>query len=412
MSNQFLFINGQYYQVINPVNNFINYVPSNYYNSNHNHITNNINYQLINNNNYNENRFAKNTNSDSINQYNSSIEHNHQNNITLNTKKILYSKKPCGIINYGNNCYLNSGLQILASCKLFIQEFEKYKGIKSCLFDYLKEAFYKLLNEEIYDPKNFLIYFCKLNNEKIESQHCSQNFIRNLLKKLNDELIRNGDIHLINENQLYKPKNQFEKEKYINFISINNYFPESNVFKLFTGITKNHSTGFCKNCKEYNEEITFNYFIDQIIYLEHIPKICKFSTVLCENIGKLNDLTIFCKKCKKEIVIKEETKIIKLPEILIFTLERYQDKINDVEIIPDEIIDMSNYLDTSFNLKKLEYELFAINIRFGKTKDFGHEICQVKKDNIWFEINDITSYERTLVHNHNSYGLFYKRKLK
>ena len=93
MSNQFLFINGQYYQVINPVNNFINYVPSNYYNSNHNHITNNINYQLINNNNYNENRFAKNTNSDSINQYNSSIEHNHQNNITLNTKKILYSKK-------------------------------------------------------------------------------------------------------------------------------------------------------------------------------------------------------------------------------------------------------------------------------------------------------------------------------
>ena len=420
MSNQLLFINGQYYQVIQQESNFINGVTNNYYNKNP--INNNTNYNLIHNNNYNEKYFSINRNPENVNQYNINnipqikIENNFLNNISMNPQKISYNKKPCGIINYGNNCYLNSGLQILATCELFIQELGKYKGIKSCLFDFLKEAFYKLLNEEIYDPINFLIYFCKLNNENIKTQYCSQNFIRNLLKKLNDELITNGDIHLINEYQLYKPKNQFENEKYINFITLNNYFPESNAFKLFSGITKNHSYGDCKNCKEYNEEISFNYFIDQIIYLDHIPNKCKFSTILFENIGKLNNLIINCKRCRKEIEIKEETKFIKLPEILIFTLERYQGPTNDAEIIPDEIIYMSNYVDASINLKKLEYELFAINIRFGKTKDFGHEICQVKRNDKWFEINDQSvepiSYERTFVYNNNSYGLFYKRKLK
>lgn len=414
MYNQFIFINGQYYKVINPGNNYINNAQSNYYCSNL--YTNNINYNLINNNNYKENYIEINKNPENNNQYHSNInqqsknENNHKNNFTLNNEKISENKKPCGIINYGNNCYFNSGLQILASCKLFIQEFWKYKDIKSCLFDFLREAFNKLLIEEIYDPKNFFIYFCKLNNEKIESQHCSQNFIRNLLKKLNDELIGNGDIHLINENQFYKPKNQMENDKYNNFIALNKYFPESNAFKLFTGITKNHSLGFCNNCKIYNEELTFNYFIDQIIYLDNISRTCKFSTVLFENIGKLNNLTIFCKKCKKEIETKEETKIIKLPEILIFTLERYQEKTNDTEIIPDEIIDMTNYLDSSINLRKLEYELIAINIRFGKTKDFGHEICQVKRGNKWFEINDTKAYERTFEYNRNSYGLVYERK--
>ena len=381
MSNNYIIINGFYYPVSQTGNNFIN------------------NFQKKNYNDYNIN--LGNNNSQNLNLKNSGIT----------TETISYYKKPCGILNYGNNCYLNSGLQILATCKEFIQELGKYKGIKSELVCYLKDVFDKLLNAEIYDPKSFLIYFCKLNNENVNAQYCSQNFIRNLLKKLNDELIRNGDIHYINEYQLYKPKNQFENIKFINFIKLNNYFPESKAFKLFTGITKNHSFGSCKNCNEYHEDISFNYFIDQIIYLDHTTKTCQFSSILFENIGKLNNLIINCKKCNKEIEIKEVTKIIKLPEILIFTLERYQGKTNDVEIIPDEKIDMANYVDISLNITNLEYELFAINIRYGKTKEFGHEICQVKRNNKWYEINDMKSYERTLKRNNNSYGLFYKRKI-
>ena len=116
-----------------------------------------------------------------------------------------------------------------------------------------------------------------------------------------------------------------------------------------------------------------------------------------------------CPKCNKEIVIKEKTNFIKLPEILIFTLERYKEIVNNTWIKPDEIIDMKIYLDNSVNSARTKYQLFAINIRFGKTSDFGHEICQVKRNGEWYEINDTNVSKKTFDHNDNSYGLFYKR---
>ena len=52
-----------------------------------------------------------------------------------------------------------------------------------------------------------------------------------------------------------------------------------------------------------------------------------------------------CPKCSKEIKIKEETKIIKLPPVLIFTLQRSQgNTINKIEILHEEIIDFKNFI--------------------------------------------------------------------
>ena len=39
---------------------------------------------------------------------------------------------------------------------------------------------------------------------------------------------------------------------------------------------------------------------------------------------------------------------------------------------------MSDYIDKSLSVESTQYELFSINIQFGSTIDFGHEICQVK----------------------------------
>ena len=254
-----------------------------------------------------------------------------------------------------------------------------------------------------------LIYFCRLNNEYLYSQYCSQNFIRTLLKNINNELIKFEDKHLITEYNEYKPEDQIESQKYLKFINSNNYFQECMTLKIFSGIAKSHSYGECKFCNEHIEEYCFNYFIDQNIYLDDIPNKCDFSNVLFENFGKINNLTMNCPKCNKEIVIKEKTNFIKLPEILIFTLERYKEIVNNTWIKPDEIIDMKIYLDNSVNSARTKYQLFAINIRFGKTSDFGHEICQVKRNGEWYEINDTNVSKKTFDHNDNSYGLFYKR---
>jgi ubiquitin C-terminal hydrolase len=355
---------------------------------------------------------------------------NYSHNSMIEEKKIINNKtiettnafkKPCGIINYGNNCYLNSGLQILATCEKFVKELEKYKSknkikpqlsiINHCcqLIDLINDAFYKLLNEEQYDPKQFLQYFCSMNNTSFSSQYCSQDFIRTLLNNLNKVLNKIGDIHHINEYKQYIPQSEAENQQFLNFINSNNLFPESMALKLFSGLTKSHSFGKCKYCKESIEDFSFCYFIDQNIYLDNIYDGCNFKSVLSKNLRNDINLTMNCPKCGKEINIKEEIKIIKLPEILIFTLERYNGGFNNISIEPDDIIDMKEYLDTSLKLENTKYSLFAINIRLGKLKDFGHEICQVKRGGQWYEINDIYANKRTKEYKRNSYGLFYKR---
>ena len=116
-----------------------------------------------------------------------------------------------------------------------------------------------------------------------------------------------------------------------------------------------------------------------------------------------------CPKCKREINLKEYTTFIKLPEVLIFTLERYQGGTNDVEIKPDPI-NLQQYIDKNLKVDCTNYELFAINIRLGKNVNYGHEICQVKRDGVWYEINDRygDKIKRTS-HYDCSYGLFYRK---
>lgn len=60
-----------------------------------------------------------------------------ENKYQVTTKEI----KEEGIINYGNNCYLNSGLQILASCNQLVKELEKYMNIKNGLIGLMNNAF-------------------------------------------------------------------------------------------------------------------------------------------------------------------------------------------------------------------------------------------------------------------------------
>ena len=199
--------------------------------------------------------------------------------------------------------------------------------------------------------------------------------------------------------------------KFNEFLQSNQFFTESKLLNIFSGMTKSHSIGVCDFCKNKIDEFSFSYFIDQNLYLDNIKYQCDFNKVLFENYGNNNNLILNCPICKQEITIKEETKFIKLPEILIFTLERYQGPTNNVAIIPSEFLDMSPYIDNSLKSINARYELFAINIRIGNTKNYGHEICQVKRNGIWYEINDTIGKKiNSISFFDSSNGLFYKKK--
>ena len=334
------------------------------------------------------------------------------------------NSKICGILNIGNNCYLNSGLQIIASCNELIDEINKYDSYKYDNYKYnnykynknivklLKDAFKELLCVGTYDPREFIKYFCKINTDfTIGTQCCSQTFIRTLIGNINQECIDNKFDLIYNNNQYKYPKsNDNYCKQYEKFIE--KLYPESKAQSLFSGITKSESKGKCPHCQEKIEKYSFNYFIDQIIYLDDFKGEHKFSEILNANIGIPSNLIIDCPKCNNEINLKQDTKFIKLPNILIFTLERYHGFHNIVSIIPDKL-EMNKYIDKSLNIDNTSYELFAINIRFGSTEDYGHEICQVKRNDRWYEINDRKGVEiKNISHFDSSYGLFYRLKNK
>lgn len=81
-----------------------------------------------------------------------------------------------GIINYGYNCYINSGLQILSKIEKLTEKIKSYSG-KSELLNSLKQIFDSLNKSDEYkkaiDPRDFIKKYLRYNNELKGSQNCS-----------------------------------------------------------------------------------------------------------------------------------------------------------------------------------------------------------------------------------------------
>ncbi len=117
-------------------------------------------------------------------------------NIIFDPTKIITSK--VGLQNLGNTCYMNSCLQILIHCPLFI-----YKFIESATYFFkngirptpISNVFYELLlnvsNEQYtyFSPSNFKDSFTSLHKEFFDNlEHDTQEFCRFLLQDFNREL--------------------------------------------------------------------------------------------------------------------------------------------------------------------------------------------------------------------------------
>ena len=331
--------------------------------------------------------------------------------IGFNNEDENIKNKIVGIINIGNNCYLNAGLQILSRCFPLLFELLNYNYKNNYKQDKLMNLLFEtmlsllLKKDKYYNPSKFIECFCKRNKEFIQGQqNCSQDFIRTILRNIND---------IFEKNIIYKNYNPYDKEEfnaYQKYILENQIFPMSKPYSIFSGILKIHISGICPNCGTKINDYSFSHFVDQILYLDSFSSKCKFSEVLEKNIGKQNKVTMKCSNCNEKIQCKSVSKFVKIPEIFIFTLERFLVR-NKVPVEADEYINIYDLVDELSDIKEknCKYELFAINIRLGKDISFGHEICHIKQKQNWYTIDDGDFYPKQREFNEYSYGLFYRR---
>ena len=339
---------------------------------------------------------------DNINNYHYKQNFNNNNEINknINNEKKQYSL--CKIYNYGFNCYMNSGLQIISRCDKFREWLKNsYYPKEECPFiDIIKNIIEKILYSYLCDPKVFIRYFTSRNKDfPPYSQNCSQYFIKTVLSNINEEIL------------IYSEKHNLNKDLKIFKYEPNIYEIQSLPYSYFSGILKTESTGNCNNCGEV-KNYSFMDFFDQHMFLDTIKdSSTDFKNVLKENLGYPINVKSSCPYCKRKIIFKDISKIIKLPEILVFTIERYIGGTNEIAIKPNEKIDVKDYVEEPNNFKNTTYELFAINIRFGYSNQFGHQICQIKKDNNWCILDDTSDpiIREKIMYNNNIYGLFYKK---
>lgn len=337
-----------------------------------------------------------------------------------------------GISKYNNTpgviCYMNSIMAILQQTPIFADyiltaQF-KDKLLKDhtqnnnlSLSDSILFQFYNLLNiSHTYDnyninPDTFRATITKKNSMWGQNQHQdSQEFLTFLLNSIEEELsekIKFIPGRIIDNNHINIETNL------INLIANNcwqNYIKnEFSIIKnLFGGLS--HITITCSYCG--NKSHNFDFF--QVLQLS-IPNNattiydCLDEFTKEEKVDENN--MIKCDLCGRFNKSTKQTKLWKLPKILIIQLKRF--RVNNYGIINQKINTMIEY-PIILNIDNLKYDLFAVNNHHNigpfNSINFGHYTSHVinRFDNQWYTFDDLKKLVETEnIINKNAYMLFY-----
>jgi ubiquitin C-terminal hydrolase len=284
-------------------------------------------------------------------------------------------KKLIGLDNLGNTCYMNTSLQCLIHTEPFINRLMNEKGIKLkrvalALYEVLEEIMTKSDNtKSSVKPSNFKSIFGMVHSMYAGySQQDSQEFLRKLLEDIAKELNRVTSVPAYKEldtrsNDKRKINNDFDR--------LFKSREDSIVGDTFYGQLVNIFT--CQDCK--HETYSFEKFMDIPLLLND-----ENSTNLDTLLNKHFEQEGFkwdtpCEKCKRKSFHAKNAKISSLPEVLMLSFQRYNNrygKKNTAKVSFKESIDIRDYIDTScVGYTNTKYTLYAISNHSG-SMDFGH----------------------------------------
>lgn len=281
--------------------------------------------------------------------------------------------KMIGLVNFNNNCYMNSCLQCLVNLPSFKRQFfnnknqenyQKNLSIYPLCFAFSRlmlHLFPKQRENSInsYKPTSIHKLICFLNHSfKGNSIKDAIDLFIFILNRLHNELnIKEGD--RTNFNNIDMSNNDLVLKNYIqNLMSTNDSF----IFNTFSWVSKKVRT--CSSCKKnfyfYQDFFTFDLEISKFNEFWANKKIGNKPKKLIDCISYYEKnktmFNIFCPFCKEKNTFCQNTKIFTSPHYFIFTLT--DNKIEKTIIKYDYQIDLSKFIEKKES--PLKYTLYSV----------------------------------------------------
>ena len=308
-----------------------------------------------------------------------------------------------GLNNLGSTCYMNSALQNIIHCQIFISKIISIKNSNLLKNDSITNSFLKLCNLLIENknretgkylrysiafnsisPTNFKSNFCDKHKEYTRGQHDSIEFLRTLLDDMSKEININQNISAYKELTTEgKSKEEQSKEYHNFFLSREN----SIIVDIFYNQMMNIFTCACGF-----ESYSFQKLLDIPLLLPNKTIQIDLSSLIKEYFKEEElDWSTKCERCQKEGL--KHLKMLKfsiLNEIVIFSLQRLNPVLsikNKIQVSFEEIIDLKDYCDSDLYKEKTKYRLCGTINHIGSI-NFGHYYAYIKIGDIWYEFND------------------------
>ena len=331
-----------------------------------------------------------------------------------------------GLLNLGETCYMNTGLQNIIHCKPFINQL--FLAITSQFREILNEktithSFINLCSSLInnnnnyitinsYNPYNFRKAFCSCHKEYADrGQHDSLEFLRIFLDDISKELNQTKIISQYKELKTEGKSKEIQNKEYHNF-----YLRRENsiVVKVFYSQIMNMFT-----CECGDVSYSFEKILDiPLLFPKEISSEMHLNDLLEKYFsGEKLSWSLTCPKCgKKDAERSKKIKLSILPEVIIFSLQRFNPitgvKINKT-IKFEETIDLKSFCDLDFfngGEINTKYRLFGISNHSG-TINYGHYYSCTKVGDNWYEFNDSLVKPINLpLMSRAAYFFFYEKK--